>query len=348
MEALDRTTIMVIYDIECRVKEANRKFLTITGYELEEISGKSIDLLRSGFHDEEFYSKMRISLRKGLNWSGEICNRNKDGKLFWTYSVIAPFFDERGDVIACIELGQDITALKLAQAQAIQAGKMATLGEMASGVAHEINNPLAVISGRVALLKKRLAGESEEAQKNVTDLEKIESQVSRITKIVSGLRSFARSSANDPKVAASIKKIVEDSVELVIARYLKSNVQVHVVPFDDVQIPCRHIEISQVLVNLLNNAFDAVSELAEKWIRIEIESSNSELKIMVTDSGSGISSDIVEKMMNPFFTTKEVGKGTGLGLSISKGIIEDHGGTLTYNPDASHTQFIVKLPIYSQ
>lgn len=349
MDALDRTTIMSVNDVDGNIKEVNKKFLVTTGFELEEILGQNQDMLKTGLHDEEFYNKRLLSLRKGIIWTGEVCNRNKEGQLYWIYSTLTPTFDDMGLLTGYIELGQDITALKLAQAQAVQSGKMATLGEMASGVAHEINNPLAVISGRVALLKKRLATQVEsDPHKNIIDLEKVEAQVHRITKIVSGLRAFSRSSAKDPKVASSLKKIVEESVELVVERYLKSSVELEVMPFEDVLIQCRHIEISQVLVNLLNNAFDAVSELEQKWIRVEIQTAKHEVRMIVTDSGQGIASDVVDKIMNPFFTTKEIGKGTGLGLSISKGIIEDHGGTLDYNPKESHTQFVVKLPIYSQ
>lgn len=341
MDALDRTTIMVVYDKEGRIKEVNKKFLLLSGFEREDVFGQGAEILKSGKHDDEFYENLRLSLRRGIVWNGEVCHQGKDGRLYWSYSTFTPSFDELGHMSGYIEIAQDITALKLAQAQAVQAGKMATLGEMASGVAHEINNPLAVIGGRAALLKKRLSGDTDEAKKFVLDIEKIEMQVQRITKIVNGLRAFSRSSAKDPKMPNSLKKIVEDSIELVVERYLKNNVQIEVVPFDEIQIDCRHIEITQVLVNLLNNSFDAVSNLDEKWIRIEVLSEAKKVTLIVTDSGFGIAPEVVEKIMNPFFTTKEIGKGTGLGLSISKGIIEDHGGTLEYNPKFDRTQFLI-------
>ncbi len=109
----------------------------------------------------------------------------------------------------------------------------------------------------------------------------------------------------------------------------------------------RPTQISQVLLNLLNNSFDAIEERAEKWIRVrfEINSNKKILIIKVTDSGDGIPNEIVHKMMNPFFTTKDIGKGTGLGLSISKGIIEEHGGHLIYNAQSKNTEFVVELPI---
>lgn len=348
MDALDRTTMLTVVDLEGRIIEANQKFFQTIGYGPDEVIGQTHAFLKSDLHNEEFYAKMWTQLRKGQIWTGEVANRTKAGHVFWSYSTISPSFDDLGHATGFIELGQDITVLKMAQAQAVQAGKMATLGEMASGVAHEINNPLAVISGRVALMKKRFGGESEAEKKSLIDLDKIETQVGRITKIVNGLRTFARSSAKDPKVPNSMKKIVEDSVELVVERYLKSEVLLEVVPFEDVEVSCRQIEISQVLVNLLNNAFDAVSSLEVKWIKLSIETDQTKLQIRVTDSGEGIPPEVVEKIMHPFFTTKEIGKGTGLGLSISKGIIEDHGGTIDYNPQSANTQFVIHLPRYSQ
>lgn len=348
MDALDRTTMLSVVDLEGRIIEGNHKFFQTIGYGPDEILGQTHTFLKSDLNNEELYAKMWTQLRKGQIWTGELANRTKAGHVFWSYSTISPSFDDLGHAVGFIELGQDITALKMAQAQAVQAGKMATLGEMASGVAHEINNPLAVISGRVSLMKKRYGGETDVEKKTMIDLDKIEIQVGRITKIVNGLRTFARSSAKDPKVPNSMRKIVEDSVELVVERYLKSEVQIEVVPFEDIEVSCRQIEISQVLVNLLNNAFDAISNLEVKWIRLSIECDQSKLKIKVTDSGEGIDPEVVDKIMNPFFTTKEIGKGTGLGLSISKGIIEDHGGTIEYNPDSSNTQFVINLPRYNQ
>ena len=97
-------------------------------------------------------------------------------------------------------------------------------------------------------------------------------------------------------------------------------------------------------MNLLANAHDAVFNLSDKWVELSLAEVDDQIQLMVTDSGNGIAPNIVEKMMQPFFTTKEVGKGTGLGLSISKGIIEDHQGTLKYNSQSPHTQFILTFP----
>lgn len=347
MDALERTTLVEVTDLEGRITEVNLKFYEVSGYEPAEVVGRTHAFLKSGLHKPEFYKHMWQTLRKGDVWKGEIANKNKQGEVYWIYSSIAPLFDERAHPIGFIGLGQEITPLKREQAQAIHAGKMATLGEMASGVAHEINNPLAVIAGRAALMKKRLQ-ETTEAENHQVDIEKIESQVLRISKIISGLRLFSRTSDNDSKEPTSMRKIIEDSIELVEERYLKNKVKIKVLPFEDVIIVCRHIEIIQVLMSILNNAFDAVLPLETKWIQLSITKEGRQVLIRVTDSGQGIDPQVVDKMMTPFFTTKEVGKGTGLGLSIAKGIIEEHGGQLNYNDQSPNTEFIIALPLYNQ
>lgn len=106
----------------------------------------------------------------------------------------------------------------------------------------------------------------------------------------------------------------------------------------------RQAQIEQVLLNLLNNSFDAIQSTPDRWIHITARLENHRVLILVTDSGTGIPNDVQQKMLQPFFTTKEVGKGTGLGLSISKGIIEDHQGQLYYDPKNKNTCFVIDLP----
>ncbi|MEK6579858.1 MAG: HAMP domain-containing sensor histidine kinase, partial [Bdellovibrionota bacterium] len=113
---------------------------------------------------------------------------------------------------------------------------------------------------------------------------------------------------------------------------------------DSLAIQGRQTQLSQVLLNLFNNAYDAVQTLTDKWIKIKVADTDQWVEIWVTDSGPGISSEVVSKMFQPFFTTKGVGKGTGLGLSISKKIIETHGGTLNVEMESPNTCFRITLP----
>lgn len=231
------------------------------------------------------------------------------------------------------------------RARSVYASKMAALGEMASGIAHEVNNPLAVIEGRIGLMVKY--GEKLDPETKLKfnkDLESMQNMSNRISKIVRGLKKFAREGSQDPMEAVSIQSIIHDTNTL-LAEKIKMKGIDYQVKINDVTIECRPVEISQVLLNLVSNAIDAIEFLDEKWIKIETENFNNHLLIRIIDSGSGISSEIQDKIMQPFFTTKEIGKGTGLGLSISKGIIENHQGTLSINSKYNNTCFEILIPL---
>lgn len=231
------------------------------------------------------------------------------------------------------------------RARSIYASKMAALGEMASGIAHEVNNPLAVIEGRISLMAKYSENmDSETRLKFNKDLESMLNMSNRISKIVRGLKKFAREGSQDPMEAVSIQTIINDTNTLLLEKIKMKGID-YQVKTSDVIIECRPVEISQVLLNLVSNAIDAIEFLDEKWIKIETENFNNHLLIRIIDSGAGISSEIQDKIMQPFFTTKEIGKGTGLGLSISKGIIENHQGTFRINSKYHNTCFEILIPL---
>lgn len=233
------------------------------------------------------------------------------------------------------------------RAKSIYASKMASLGEMAAGIAHEINSPLAIIDGRVSLMKKY--GEElplEKKEKYLIDINKVLSMSSRITKIIRGLRKFAREGSDDPLEKVSFQSILNDTNALFNQKANKNSVDYQFSEVDFV-INCRPVEISQVILNLLSNSVDAIEHLPEKWIKLDIKINNEKklADVFIIDSGPGIDKELEQKIMQPFFTTKEVGKGTGLGLSISKGIIEHQGGSLVICRDYSNTCFQITLPI---
>lgn len=241
------------------------------------------------------------------------------------------------------ELSTALSELRRQQQALTQKTKMSALGEMAGGIAHEINTPLAAISLNMELLH----AQAEEL--NVPDFQKglqsVVRIVDRISKVVMGLRRFSRDGSQEPRRPLPIGEVIEDTLILCRERFKIHGVDVKVSLEDPAAlITCTPEQIGQVLLNLLNNGFDAVAKLPHKWVRIETSSSAGTLTVRISDSGPGIPIEVQAKLMQPFFTTKEIGKGTGLGLSISKGIIESHGGRMTYDPTASTTTFLIELP----
>lgn len=258
--------------------------------------------------------------------------------LFTTVNFIGAFS------LAILFLAIFTRTLREQRVQMISAAKMSSLGEMAGGIAHEINNPLAIIAGKAGLMKLRLTRDNVDLEVLRRDLSKIEDTANRISRITNGLRTFSRTSEQDPMTIEFIKQIFDDTIELCSERFRQHNIKLTVNIPDDLKARCRAIQLSQVFMNLLGNAFDAVEKLEDAWVRIDVERFANKVHIRFTDAGNGIPPDVLEKVMNPFFTTKPAGRGTGLGLSISSALVEEHGGRIFYDSSSKNTCFVVELP----
>lgn len=231
------------------------------------------------------------------------------------------------------------------QAKAIQNSKLAVLGEMAAGIAHEINNPLMILTSITFLVQRHV--EQSKFEQIPDKLSKIQDTISRISRIVNGLRTFARDGEKDPFMPTDISYVINESLELCRENLLYKKVNIiYENPFKiPIIVDCRETQISQVIINLISNAADAISNATSKWIKISLEKDEKNLFIKVIDSGNGISQEIHEKIFQPFFTTKDVGSGTGLGLSISRGIAQSHNGQLYLDDAHSNTCFVLQLPL---
>ncbi|AZZ38010.1 hypothetical protein CIK05_14760 [Bdellovibrio sp. qaytius] len=249
-------------------------------------------------------------------------------------------------------LGFDVTedfnkqnTINQIQAKAVQSSKLAVLGELAAGVAHEINNPLMILTSVAFVVQKHI--EQNKFDQLPEKLEKIQSTITRISRIVNGLRTYARDGENDPMMPVNIADVILESLELCVESIRYQNIEI---TFDNqMTIPaivsCRDTQISQVILNLISNAKDAVLPLKEKWIKVILRQVEKNVVLEVMDSGSGISLDIREQIFQPFFTTKDVGNGTGLGLSISNEIIKTHYGRLFVDHNHPNTCFTIELPL---
>jgi signal transduction histidine kinase len=217
---------------------------------------------------------------------------------------------------------------------------------MAGGVAHEINNPLAIVQGYAVRLKYDL-----EKDRCLTDEQKlmfssIERSCLRISSISRALLSYAHEGSYEQDVGFTLHKLQEECMELCQERMRNRDISLRVDCSDPEQeIFGKYVKLLQIIVNLLNNAIDAVSTCPEKWIHLELFLQPGQLHIVVEDSGIGIPEHLRERIKSPFFTTKPIGKGTGLGLSIVDGIIRDMGGEFYLDTKAPHTRFVVRFPI---
>ncbi|GEM_PF-2395176 len=258
----------------------------------------------------------------------------------------------KGAVIVSVPINELVDMrkdLEAQQAKAHYAAKLASLGEMAASIAHEINNPLAIIQGSAEQLSRNIDKENSDINRSKQLSNKIIETTERISKIVRSLKTLSRNGDKDPFKDFLLMDVISDCVEVTKQNFHEKqiNLQICEIPAD-LKLNGQQVQISQVLMNMINNAFHAIEPSeAPKWIKIDLEIHPLYLDIKISDSGPGIPQSIREKIMEPFFTTKDVGKGTGLGLSISKAIIENHGGSLKLDEEASNTTFVISLPMKS-
>ncbi len=234
------------------------------------------------------------------------------------------------------------------QEQLVQAGKLATLGELTTGVAHELNNPLNNIGLFVGNAVDLIELAVTEKGQIVGELRHAMQQVSKATEIISHLRTFGRA-APVSREPISLRQVIERALSLMREqlRLRDIDVAVDLGPEEPVVLG-NAIQLEQVFINLLTNARDAVAEAPRKAIRISGSTGSGAAEVALTDTGHGIPPGLEQRIFDPFFTTKEVGKGTGLGLSITYGIIKEHGGTISVvSPPGEGATFLVSLPLAS-
>lgn len=263
------------------------------------------------------------------------------------WDVLAYMVNATAEEVAFViaQLREERRQLGEIRSQLIQAEKLAALGELAGGVAHELNQPLTAIQMLTELM---LEHTEETIGSRRTDLELIQKASLRMGRIVSAVRTFGRGIQLDMR-ELSPRRPVDEALRLLAEPLRAAHIAVTVEEQPTLSRVVGNAEsLQQVFINLLSNARDALSVLDEdnpREIEIALSEAAELVCIAITDSGPGIPEDIAPRIFDPFFSTKAVGHGSGLGLSISHGIIAEHGGTLRYEPTASGgARFVVELP----
>ena len=354
-KVIDNIPAMVGYwDKNYRNVLANNAYYNFFGLTPQQINKMTIqDLLGDRYFKNEPYVE---AVLKGHEQSFERELMTPQGKRQTLAKYLPDIVD--GEVIGFFVVVFDVTEIReLQEIERKQQEKLnyqsrlTTLGEMAGGIAHEINNPIAIIKGKAQLLQLEMdlnLKDHPQVNSMKNHLQKIDQTVDRISSIIKGMRSLSRNADEDVMEYSLVSDMIDEVISVMREKIKLSGVQLS---FDkniaeNTTLFCNKTQLQQVLLNLLSNSLYEVALLpTEKWIKIVVQNDNDYLKISVIDSGRGVSAEIENKMMNPFFTTKPPGQGTGLGLSLSQNIIQKHGGNLDYCLLDGHTAFSIKIPI---
>ncbi len=249
------------------------------------------------------------------------------------------------------ELLYRLKELQQAQTSIVQTGRLAALGEVSSGLAHELNNPLAIIRGYVEqLLLTQEAPATADVGQMLAHVRKIDQQVERMAAIIRHIMEFARQS-KPVRLPVKLHEVIRKSLILIGEQMRLRNIRLELyLSPEDFTISADAVQLEQVFINLMTNARDAIEAAGRDRggaIRIRTAASDDkEVLVTVEDDGAGMEPEIIDRIFDPFFTTKEVGRGTGLGLSISLGIVQDHNGSIQVESSPGRgAKFTVRLPL---
>lgn len=383
-KALDEHAIVSVSDANQKIVYANEKFCEISQFTLDELRGGHFCIGIGDEHSIDFFEEMLETIGQGETWHGLLCNHKKDESIYWTDTTIVPFRDDAGEPYKFVAIRTDITKqkeveaeiragkeaieaahekLEHAQSDLLHAEKLASIGRLAAGVAHEINTPTQFVGDNTRFLKEafedlnRLIGIyqevidsangsiSEDLVAKVTDMRKevdidyLSDEVptaidqaldgiSRVSEIVQSMKEFSHP-GSESKLQVDLNHAIESTVT--VSKNEWKYCANLVTEFDESlpEVPCLPGEFNQVILNILVNAAHAIeSRNGENstdlgTITIKTICGDEYAEIHISDTGCGMPEDVCAKVFEPFFTTKEVGKGTGQGLAIARSVIVD-------------------------
>lgn len=313
--------------------------IMVTGYDEQELAVRAlkagaIDYLHKPINLEELIHAINKAVEKATLYRSRLY-QNRELKL--NAEIIARMNEELEKLVA-----ERTTQLSQTQAQLIQSEKMAAIGCLAAGIAHEINNPLTAITMNIAFLADLIKGDERLEKK----LKIIEKEADRASEIVKGLLTFSRQSKQTDRKSTDVHQIIENTLKPIEQELLLNNIKVvrdFSPAFPAVLVNANQIQ--QVFLNLINNACDAMPKGGQINIKTK-KISDSKIVVEFSDTGTGISPENLAKIFDPFYTTKSPGKGTGLGLTVSYEIIKNHNGEFEVTSELGKgTTFLIRLPV---
>lgn len=352
--AIEQTAnAVMITDRERRIEYVNPAFEELTGYSRSEVIGEKTYFLRSGAHDQDFYTELWDLISNGGVYRGILVNRRKNGSLYHEQKTITPLKDEQGLITHFISTGHDITQIVEAQerdrkhkAELAHVARLSVLGEMTSSLAHELNQPLCAIITYAQTSIRVINSGGYRIEDLRYGLQQIVHQAEQGGAIFKRLRNFARK-GEFKKLEVNVLDIIQE-----VENFIKAEAHQNAIKFK-VEAPVKvpktlidPIQIEQVMINLARNAMDAMSdsEVVNRQITVKVKCNSKFIKISLIDTGRGCPPELVNRLFEPFFTTKT--NGLGIGLSISQNIIDEHGGKLWVEANTiKGTTFSFTLPI---
>jgi PAS domain S-box-containing protein len=349
-------SIVAVTNSEGEIIYANKKFCELSKYSEDELLGQNHRILKSDEHPDEFFTTMWNTISSGQVWEGEIKNRAKDGSFYWLKSTIIPVADSKDNITNFVAIRTDITKEKEIQTklldmeerlvkqnenlisevenkstELVRSERLATIGTMASRVAHDLKNPLTILHTYAEMLSPEILSKLESKDKEKWF--RMQNSIFDMDRIIEDVLDFARTTE------IKKKSISFQSVLKLAMNHVKSSYGIIInLPEKDFKINCDARKIEGVLSNIVNNAVQAIDGQGEIDVETEIDSKF--LTIRIKDSGPGVSDENLDKIFEPMFTTKTTG--TGLGLVICKSIIEQHGGKISVSNKP--TTFTITLP----
>ncbi len=340
--------------------DAQAKYVTYSNKWARDFHGGLIDPESVNFFQQHPFLQKHFAGPIESCLRGQTCTRDSDhyvddtGETHYFRWSMVPWADDnkiKGFILTVESLDaarKMESALEQERAKSLRNSKLAALGEMATAIAHEINNPLAIIQTSNDLVRQYLLREEIPVENSLVHIDRVRNTVERVSRIIRSLMNVSRDSYSEPLQPAVVAEIVEDSTLLYREKFRLQLIDFELdMDEDELELVlfCKRVQIAQIIINLLSNALDAVKDAEVKKIVFKGRSSGGFFEFRLVDSGGGIDEAVADKIFDPFFTTKPYGEGTGLGLSISRELAVGQGCELYLDKEAENTCFVLRVPL---